>query len=630
MRISKIEVRNYRAIAHGEMLISPVTAILGENNSGKSSFLAAIKLFFAAAPKIEIDDFHRQNVTEPIEVTLSFSDLTPQEEAEFGSKVANGTLVVTRRLTVSKSREYLVSGLANPQFKSVREIEKKSDKLKEYNRIRDDFGLPKITRSEDCEEALSDWEIENPRQCDFQKISGFFGAENVANGKLQQKTAFIFVPAIKQVREDLDTKSSPVKELLSGIARQAIENNKEFQEFVEESKARIAELTSPQSVASLGEISGDLTQIVKRYYEEAELEATWDEVSSLPIDLPTPDVLVSDGMYQTRVDYVGHGMQRAIILTLLEYISEANQREVGEYDRAQSDIIIAIEEPELFQHPTKQRLFYTALSELASDFNRRTGIRLQVMYATHSPLLVSLADVDRVRVVRKQLKEDVISVSVSSTSLEKCAKIVADIRGFKPIAERYGVGLHVVTSDIAEAFFAKAVVLVEGISDVAILEAAYRQKGRDVLSEGIAIKSVGGKRNLDRPCLVFREFNIPTFVIMDNDQHLEGSDKEKGEVLWNRFIQDLCGVQEPSGWPDAISDRFASWNGTVEDYIRSEAGDELYNNAIIEMSKNFSISGKDCVKSPAVAGAILSRLASKGVTFSKFDRIIEAVDALKA
>lgn len=263
MRIKKVEIRNFRAISFSSIDVSPVTSIIGENNCGKSSFLAAMQLFFSSSPKIEIDDFHLRNVKEPIEVTIHFSDLTPYEEKEFGSKVNDGVLIVTRRISASKEREYLVSGKANSTFNSIRATEKKSDITKEYNSIRESFDLPKISKAEEAEEALSKWESENPDKCVFQKISGFFGAENVAVGKLNHKTNFIFVPAIKQIREELDAKS-PVRDLLSGIAKQAIENNLEYQDFLSNSKIRIAELTSPESVSSLSEISGDLTDIIKR------------------------------------------------------------------------------------------------------------------------------------------------------------------------------------------------------------------------------------------------------------------------------------------------------------------------------------------------------------------------------
>src|SRR5438874_8104900 len=50
----------------------------------------------------------------------------------------------------------------------------------------------------------------------------------------------------------------------------------------------------------------------------------------------------------------------------------------------------------------------------------------------------------------------------------------------------------------AEAFFAQAVVLVEGISDRFALEALARRRGRDLEAEGISIVSIGGAQAIGR------------------------------------------------------------------------------------------------------------------------------------
>ncbi len=50
----------------------------------------------------------------------------------------------------------------------------------------------------------------------------------------------------------------------------------------------------------------------------------------------------------------------------------------------------------------------------------------------------------------------------------------------------------------AEAFFAQAVVLVEGISDRFALEALARRRGRDLEAEGISILPIGGAQAIGR------------------------------------------------------------------------------------------------------------------------------------
>ncbi|RYH31018.1 MAG: DUF2813 domain-containing protein, partial [Alcaligenaceae bacterium] len=66
MRIKKIEVANYRALRNSSLNFSEVTALIGENNSGKSAFLQAINLFFGASSQVKDRDFSDGNVNDPI------------------------------------------------------------------------------------------------------------------------------------------------------------------------------------------------------------------------------------------------------------------------------------------------------------------------------------------------------------------------------------------------------------------------------------------------------------------------------------------------------------------------------------------------------------------------------------
>jgi hypothetical protein len=62
--------------------------------------------------------------------------------------------------------------------------------------------------------------------------------------------------------------------------------------------------------------------------------------------------------------------------------------------------------------------------------------------------------------------------------------------------ERTGTGSA--TARPSEAFFARAVVLVEGISDQRALEALARRRGRDLEAEGISIVLIGGAQAIGR------------------------------------------------------------------------------------------------------------------------------------
>jgi len=91
---------------------------------------------------------------------------------------------------------------------------------------------------------------------------------------------------------------------------------------------------------------------------------------------------------------LGHGAQRSIQMALIQYLAElqdANSRGNGE--RRQRMLII--DEPELFLHPLAIEQVREALKKLS-----QTGY--QVLFSTHSPLMIDRVSVPDTRLVRKK------------------------------------------------------------------------------------------------------------------------------------------------------------------------------------------------------------------------------------
>src|SRR5690606_28365701 len=69
-------------------------------------------------------------------------------------------------------------------------------------------------------------------------------------------------------------------------------------------------------------------------------------------------------------------------------------------------LVLAIEEPEVYQHPTKQRHFASVLTALSSGALPGVAATTQVIFASHSPLFVSTDRFDEIRLCRRTLVED--------------------------------------------------------------------------------------------------------------------------------------------------------------------------------------------------------------------------------
>ncbi len=120
-----------------------------------------------------------------------------------------------------------------------------------------------------------------------------------------------------------------------------------------------------------------MTGTLKAYVPDASVNLDWLSTEGFEIPMPKAEVkLVEDG-YASTVGHIGHGLQRVFILTILQHLAVAQaprlegvdeqQTEAGVISEPESEdvkkqwglkmpnLILGIEEPELDQHPNRQR-----------------------------------------------------------------------------------------------------------------------------------------------------------------------------------------------------------------------------------------------------------------------------------
>lgn len=294
-----------------------------------------------------------------------------------------------------------------------------------------------------------------------------------------------------------------------------------------------------------------------------------------------------------------------------------------------SVICLAIEEPELFQHPTQARVFAKVLRDLSND----TKAGLQVMYATHSPYFIDPRYFDQVRrVTRRQEAADTHpSVAIRSASLDAVAKRLED-SGVTDASLRSRWD-QVCTKNLAEAFFAAAVVLVEGDTDKGILDGIAARKGHAGLeAAGVTVAYAGGKQHLFTPHAILAELFIPTLVVFDNDKGCEARLRAKGkaesdvaatagnEIATNRRLLAYLGetvVDNPEG---QLSPYVHVWADRLEDVIDNDwSGWETTRQSIIDSARGAS--GKN---------AATYALAAQECPDDPSGALIEVIDAARA
>lgn len=146
MKIKTVEVNNFRSIQDGKLEFSDLTAIIGRNGTGKSSYLHAIEFFYNLSASVNADDFFNRDISVPIEIRITFSDLKPEEKTSFISFIKNDLLTVTKRFNgEGKNAKYYAATPQIPAFSEIRAIPGKRERISAWNALIDQQAFAGLT-----------------------------------------------------------------------------------------------------------------------------------------------------------------------------------------------------------------------------------------------------------------------------------------------------------------------------------------------------------------------------------------------------------------------------------------------------------------------------------------------------
>jgi len=103
MIISNIEIKNFKSFGPEgvSFALNPISAIVGENNAGKSNILLALDIFHNfSVKKITRNSFHGRDVSKPIEIKITYDRLDKDEIKLFRRHLSpDNTFLITQTIT---------------------------------------------------------------------------------------------------------------------------------------------------------------------------------------------------------------------------------------------------------------------------------------------------------------------------------------------------------------------------------------------------------------------------------------------------------------------------------------------------------------------------------------------------
>jgi len=653
MIIKSVRVQNFRCIKDETLLCDELTALVGPNGSGKSSFLRAFEIFYTHNARYTEDDFYDRNTNEPILIRITYSQLSEEEKELFKNRMKGNVLTVEKELRWPPGRgsqKYFGASLQNPDFKTCRMATSAAELREAYNELRESgkyAELPAYTNRATAEQALKDWETAHPGLCSLLRDQGqFFGFKEVGEYNLERNTRFLFVPAVREASEDAaEGRGSVLTELMDLVVRSVLAQREEIRHLQEDAQARYDEIMDPANLTELQTLESDLSATLRTYVPDAGVKLTWLEGDPIQVPMPRADTRLVEDEYASPVDRTGHGLQRAFILTMLQHlaIAQAPEQESEAGEQVGSDevarvesrikmpnLIIGIEEPELYQHPNRQRHLCEILFRLATGTIKGVAEQTQIIYSTHSPLFVDIKRFKNTRVLRKLRKEQdkPKQTKVFSTTLNEVAKVIWQASG-RPEGTYTGKSLEprlqtLMTPWMNEGFFADVAVLVEGEQDRAAILGVAGALRHDFDSLGISVIPCMGKTNIDRPAAIFRQLQIPVYAIWDSDYG-----NPDPHVATNRLLLRLFDAPEED-YPEQIAGHFACFKRDLTTTLCAEISKELYDSCVEECCDRWCLGRrKDAIKNPLVVKEIIQEAKKQGKSCRTLEEIISRVIALR-
>jgi len=474
MRLINFAVNNFRAISGGlnsnqiNFDGSNTIFIFGQNNVGKSTFLAAYDFFFKDKSPI-IDDFYRMDKETPIEFELELGvdeiDLTYIQE-KIGKKVNSFKEYLSTKSTIKIRRTII--GIDKSKVKTDQTLNPQSGAWD--NNAFGSIGLIQVFQ------ALM------PRPILIKAMPTEQEVENVVNeilaSKAKSKLSDIELLELQEAQEKVKELQEKMYDPTS-INQYKEEVNKHFQKLFPDT---IIDISDTDKVKWTEDKFGKKFEVE---FKKQNADGSHDE--------STP----------SSYNSIGHGAVRSAIFSLLlmrDIVEELKRKT----DR--KEYLILFEEPELFLYPrilkNLRELIYAVSDQ---DFP------YQVLCASHSPQMIDLSKRNStlIRMIKVdsgtqvyQIRDEDLKEAKGAESVEDLKQAMYEVLRFNP--------------HICESFYADEVLLVEGPTEEIVIRGILQKLSP---SKDLFIVNCGTVNNIPFYQKVYRKFAIKSHVICDTDSH---------------------------------------------------------------------------------------------------------------
>ena len=453
--LSKIHIKNFRSCKQVILPLGDFTPLVGQNNAGKSTILDAIRLVLSPKAFARTDAC---DPTQPIIISACVSGITDELIAlipDARHKAAITPYCVKGDLWIRVS----ALGTAKPATEVWENAEL------------DEQGVPTSWRSypTGLPQAIS---VLLPEALHIRAMDDV--QEDLSKGKAGSTIRGLLdeiMTPILTAHQEVQGALTAVRNILAADG----ENRSPLLAQFDTNASNALSSFFPGLLLNLDVPSID----VKDFFKSGDLNVT-DEISG----------------ETRRFDTLGSGAQRAIQMALIRLLADI--RKTREQDLSRR--LLLIDEPEIFLHPQGVRGLREAPNVLS-----KSGF--QVVFTTHSPLMVSRDNAPETVIVRRTRENgSEVRVPMGAAVMQAISEAQAQSRTIFELG------------NISEIYFSDKVILCEGKTDQRLLPLIYEKLyGVRPELERICFVALGSCTSIPKGFSVLSAMGIKCGVIADLD-----------------------------------------------------------------------------------------------------------------
>ena len=584
MKLTRARVKNYRSIDDSTWVqLEDVTALVGKNESGKTAFLQALRKINSISgdnDRFNIRDFPRKGYIKykkiheksPETVVQAEFELSDTEVAEIESKYG-ANILLNNKVIVSKDYKNdrhwdfeLRSGVTSSPLLGTSSVS-----VPNTTRIGARTNGVSGTKEGIERDFLEAW---LPKFVYFDNYSTMKGKISIADLKRRSLAG-----------EELDDSDRTFMSLLtlSGVDLDELEQDLGYEDIKVELESASIAITD---------------EIFEYWQQNRQLKVEFDVSHADPRD-PAPlnegkilHVRIENARHRVTVSFDERSKGFVWFFSFLSYFSHLEETE-------ESDLVILLDEPGTALHAMAQKDFLRFMDE-------RLAEQCQVIYTTHSPFMVDLNKLQRVRTVQDM---DGRGTVVSHDAVENDSETVFPLQ----MAMGYQMAQTL--------FLAPHCLMVNSAADLIYLQVlggmVVESSGSRIDPRWVVIP-VGSAENLPTFVSLLGDNYVSVAVMMDitptNRERVERINKEKNAKEENSLK-----------WVEVTRVRDADIEDLFEASVYLNLVNKAYQKDLSEPLTMKMITGSN----PRIVERLIEYFANQNIADGRFDRYVPAAFLLE-